>query len=345
MANKTPEQEPEATVLAATDILLAQTGTIGSRAVKYIQASNAGASLAGRAVTSIPGVLINGKISVTVASNNITVAIKTISGNNPSATEPVFCRISDTMRAITAALSVTVNAATNTFNSGSAELATQEVDYFAYLGYNATDGVTLGFARFPYACVYSDFSTTATNDKYAAISNIAHAAAGDDYTVIGRFAATLSAGAGYTWTVPTYTTINLVQRPIYETRKLSWTITVANLTIGSGTRVATYQRKGEVTRIDADITLAADSSIGGAATFTPPVGHNMNATVHPIGQVNFRDANVGTYLGMLEYNNATLFRIRAASVSGSYIVAAALSSTIPFTWTTSDEIELYGLYY
>jgi len=44
---------------------------------------------------------------------------------------------------------------------------------------------------------------------------------------IGRFAATLSAGAGYTWTVPTFTTTNLIQRPIFETRQLQFTPTIA----------------------------------------------------------------------------------------------------------------------
>lgn len=167
------------------------------------------------------GALINGKISVTVASNNLTVAIKTLSGNNPSATDPVYCRIGDTLRPITSALSVTANAGTNWFNAGGSELATKEVDYFAYLGYNATDGVVIGFSRIV-GNQYSDFSATSTNSKYNKISTITTAASTDPYEVVGRFAATLSAGAGYTWTVPTYSPENLIQRPIYETRLLDW---------------------------------------------------------------------------------------------------------------------------
>src|ERR1041385_3880934 len=97
------------------------------------------------------GFLINGKLSVTVASNNLTVALKTLAGNNPSASEPVYVRMQDTVDSITAALSVTKNAGTNWFNAGAAELATKEIDYFVYLGYNATDGVVIGFARIPYA--------------------------------------------------------------------------------------------------------------------------------------------------------------------------------------------------
>ena len=168
------------------------------------------------------GFLINGKIVPSVANNDLTVALKGLDGNDPSASNPVYCRIGDTVHTITAALSVTKADGTNWFNAGSAELATKEIDYFVYLGYNATDGVVIGFARIPYATAYSQFSTTTTEERYCAISTITNAASGDVYTVIGRFAATLSAGAGYTWTVPTFTSINLIQRPIFQTRSLSW---------------------------------------------------------------------------------------------------------------------------
>ena len=168
------------------------------------------------------GFLINGKIVPSVADNNLTVALKGLDGNDPSATNPIYIRIGDTVHSITSALSVTKNAGTNWFNAGSSELATKEIDYFVYLGYNATDGVVIGFSRIPYATEYSQFSTTSTDEKYCAISTITNAAAGDDYVVIGRFAATLSAGAGYTWSVPTFDSKNLIQRPIFETRILDW---------------------------------------------------------------------------------------------------------------------------
>lgn len=171
-------------------------------------------------INSPEGFLINGKIVVTDAAG-ITVAIKGMDGNDPSVSNPVYCRINGVVRSITAALSVTKADGTNWMNAGSAELATKEIDYFVYLGYNATDGVVIGFSRIPFANSYDDFSATTTNEKYCAISTITNAAATDYYNVIGRFAATLSAGAGYTWSVPTFTAKNLIQRPIYETRVLS----------------------------------------------------------------------------------------------------------------------------
>lgn len=172
------------------------------------------------------GYMVNGRIDVTVASSDLTVAIKTLSGNNPSTSEPVYVRIGDSVRSITSALSVTRNDGTNWFNSGSAELATLEVDYFVYLGYNATDGVVIGFSRIPFARRYGDFSATTTNERHCAISTITNATSTDYYENIGRFAATLSAGAGYTWAVPTFTALNLIQRPTYETRLLTYAPTI-----------------------------------------------------------------------------------------------------------------------
>lgn len=189
------------------------------------------------------GYLINGKIAVTVSSNNITVALKTTADANPSASDPVYCKIGGTIRSITSALSVTKNSGTNWFSSGSTGIATIERDYFVYLGYNATDGVVIGFALIPYAQQYGDFSATTTNQRYCAISTITTAASTDYYNVIGRFAATLSATASFNWSVPTFTAANLIQRPVYETRRLTFTATFTGMSTGT-TATAYYEIRG-----------------------------------------------------------------------------------------------------
>jgi len=166
------------------------------------------------------GFLINGKLAVTDAAG-ITVAIKTLAGNDPSPTDPVYCRIGDTVRSITSALSRALADGTNWMNLGSAELATKEADLFASLVYDSnSSSVGLTWSRIPYANLISDFSATTTNEKYCA--GYSDFTTTDEVENIGRFAATLSAGAGYTWTVPTFTASNLIQRPVYETRWLTW---------------------------------------------------------------------------------------------------------------------------
>jgi len=209
---------------------------------------NATPELLGGAYCGPNAFMTNGVITVTVVSNNLTVAIKTIAGADPSATDPVKFRIGNVYRLITSAISVTKNAATNWCNAGATETAAKEIDYFVYLGYNATDGVTIGFSRIPNANIYSDFSATTTNEKYCAISTITNAAAGDNYVNIGRFAATLSAGAGYTWSVPTFTAVNLIQKPIFETRYLTWIPTISS----SGGTHTTVVATGGFYKLDND---------------------------------------------------------------------------------------------
>lgn len=242
--------------------------------------------------------LINGKIVPSVASNNLTVAIKTLTDTDPSATNPVGIWIGNELKWITSALSISANAGTNWFNSGSSELATKEIDYFAYIGYNATDGVVLGFSRIPYARLYSDFNTTTTDEKYARISTITNASSGDNYVNVGRFAATLSAGAGYTWSVPAFTNANLIQRPIFETRKLTWVPSFSasgSMTISSATTtVAVYQimEEGMFVSIDAGSTTGGTANISVIITlpFNPIYSHESFAA-------NIRDATSGNPIG------------------------------------------------
>jgi hypothetical protein len=148
------------------------------------------------------GQLLNGKIVPSISTNNLVVAIKTLNGVDPSTTDVVYVRIGNTVRTITAPLSVTLAAGTNWFGKGSAPYATVSTDYFVYLGYNATDGVVLGVSSYAGALVYSDFSVTNTNWSYAKISTITNAAATDRYNNVARFNAILGVTATFLWTLP-----------------------------------------------------------------------------------------------------------------------------------------------
>ena len=219
----------------------------------------------GKAIEMIQGGMVNGKIVTSVASNNLTAAVKTLAGADPSAGDPVYVRIGNTVRSITAALSVTKNAGTNWCNAGSGELATKEVDYFVYLGYNATDGVVIGFSRIPYSRRYGDFSTTSTDGKYAAISTITSAVSTDEYEVVGRFNATLSAGAGYTWSIPA--TSIVISRPIFETRWLSWQPTYTATGSMTFTTVTTTQAVYKISGENVMVSIDVNGTTGGTASY------------------------------------------------------------------------------
>jgi hypothetical protein len=189
--------------------------------------------------------LINGYILPTVAANNLTLSISTDPTTlvAPTVTNPVGIWINGTLRWITSALSVTATAGTNWFGYGSSQLATYSCKHYAYIGYNATDGITLGFSPIHWGRLYSDFSATNTNDTFCRISTITNAAAGDAYINVGSFFATLSAGAGHNWTVPTFTNANLIQEPDYTAPWTNYLPTYSTGGAGTYTSVTTAQAK------------------------------------------------------------------------------------------------------
>lgn len=234
------------------------------------------------------GYLINGKITVTDSGSGLVVAVKTLAGSNPSTLDPVYVRIGDTVRTITASLSRTLADGTNWFNAGSTELATKEIDYFAYLIWNTnSSAVGLGFARIPYANLISDFSVVSTNEKYLAGYSAFNST--DEVEVIGRFAATLSAGAGYTWSVPTFTAANLVQRPIHETRWLIYEPTVgfvgtsAPTTPNSAYTLSKYQITGDTLFIRFYRVYGVAGTGITSVTISKPMAHSVEGLTDSVG--------------------------------------------------------------
>lgn len=184
------------------------------------------------------GFLINGKIVPSVSSNNLTVALKTLAGTDATASDPIYVRIDGTIRTITSALSLTANAGTNWLYLGGPETATYETDIFVYLSWKAsTSEVLMGISRIPYGNKVGDIDQSTSIPK-GSIYSAAGSATSDALVNIGRFAATLSAGAGYTWSVPTFDSANLIQRPIFETRVLFYVPTLYGATGSAGTFAA-----------------------------------------------------------------------------------------------------------
>ena len=280
------------------------------------------------------GMMLNGRLSVTATSDGLTVGLHTLAGIDPTSDDPIIARIGDAVHSISATLSVTLANGTNWFNSGRAELAAQEVDYFPYLGYNDTNGVVIGPARIPYANRYDDFSTSDDSEKHCEISNTSDATSSDYYEVIGRFAATLSCSSdGYVWTVPTFTAKNLINRPIYETRVLTWALQPTNLTISDGTIYpCIYHVSGRKLLINASINFGASTSVSGVIGITFPFTLK-NAQV-PLHTGFFADSSPGVYyIGMLAQGN-----LHAMKTDGAYAILELTSSTVPFTWAVNDKI-------
>lgn len=281
------------------------------------------------------GYLQNGVITRSVSSNNITVAIKTLAGNDPSASDPVIVRIGDSIRTITSALSVTKNAGTNWFSSGSSDLATGEIDYFVYLGYNATDGVTIGFARIPHANTYGDFNTTSTNARYCAISTITNATSTDQYENVGRFNATLSATASFNWSVPA--TSIVINRPIFDTRWLN----VATPTVNNISTSSKYLRyKISHNHVDICGAFTASGAGSGVYSFNLPISAASSTGISYWGSAYANDVGTTYHGGVANIGGggSTVAFFSGGSSTANWF------TTAPFTWGNTDNMSFTARY-
>lgn len=234
----------------------------------------------------------NYEITTSVATNDLTVALKTLAGADPSAADPIKVRIGNTVQTITAALSTTKNDGTNWCNAGGSELATKDVDFFVYLiqetGANA--GTKIGFSRIPSARVMSDFVNTNTDEKYIA-GSWTNFNATDEVENIGRFNATLSATATFQWSLPA--TSIIISRPIFETRWLIWAPTVVGFN-PDPTFFARYQLTMDTMKIN--FWHAAGTSDTTTYTLTMPfIVKNVanNFQYFTIGYVTNNSVTVG----------------------------------------------------
>lgn len=262
--------------------------------------------------------LIEGKIVRSVSSNDLFVKIATPSKEDPSPQNPVGIYIDGGMRYITSETSFTASAGTNWLNMGSAELATREVDLFVYIRLVKTGNfLEVIVSRIPYANRMGDFTNSGTSEK--GVLNIASTyAAGDPVILVGRFAATLSAGAGYTWSVPTADENTLVQRPIYETRWFSPDPVVVGF---SGTPTKNMRCRLQMNTLQISFDVSGTSNATNFTVTSPFIFNNPSAcnNVRP---------------GYSEDNGVALAASRVDFVNGTRVMNI-FSSGGGGTWTAS----------
>lgn len=283
------------------------------------------------------------KLVPSVSSGNLTLALKDLDGSDFDSNNPLRMKLSDILAEITSALSVVKNAATNWCNLGNSGLsgaATYEQDLFAYLvnETGASAGVKLAFSRYPGGHVVGDFSSTTTNEKYLAGPTNYNAT--DKVQLIGRFNATLSAGAGYTWSIPA--TQVIVNHPIYTTRWMNAGFPLNNFTIGSAVWSHKYRLNYRSMDVQFEVVLDTTNITGSITGAILPFTTIINsATGAPMGVCNLLESGVGTYYGSIDASGAggSTIRARYINTSGTYAILGAVNASAPFTWGANDEID------
>lgn len=263
----------------------------------------------------------NYRIVKSVASNDVTVALKLLDGTtDASSTAPMSFRIGNTLRSVTGALSFTLNDGTNWFNVGAADLATKDLDFFVYVIYNTTTtpAVYLGMSRLSGIKVFGDSTNTSTSDRYLNFSGANTPAATDECEVIGRINLTLSAGAGFTWSLPA--TARDFSKPIYETRYFVYTPTISLNGAGTApTYTGTTTGFAQIQRYNTVFGFTMQNAAGGTAGSGAGV---VNASL-PISSV--AAAATAAHKGVGQYYNNAAGEIGASgldSVSQARVIRA-----------------------
>jgi hypothetical protein len=119
----------------------------------------------------------------------------------------------------------------------------------------------------------------------------------------------------------------------------NYTSTSAGITLGNGTIVGKYKVSGYTINAIILFTLGNTSSITGSVSFTVPVAE-VNYTAPTCWM---QDTGTNTYAGLILLSTGAA-NVFAINVSGTYMSVTALSSTVPFTWATSDYISINILY-
>lgn len=114
-----------------------------------------------------------------------------------------------------------------------------------------------------------------------------------------------------------------------------------NITIGNGTEVSKTITHGKLVVWHYDLTLGSTSSIGGDLKLTLPatsVAYGGAGAVN-LGMANLFDSSAGrVYAANVQWNTTADVVIRPSASDLTYTYYVTGSSTVPFTWATSDEI-------
>jgi hypothetical protein len=118
----------------------------------------------------------------------------------------------------------------------------------------------------------------------------------------------------------------------------SFTPTINNITVGNGTLSGKYLQIGKIIFVKYKFTFGSTSSITGSPSLGLPFNPASGAGGFLTTLVSLTDSGTGTFIGNV-VEDTNLLYIQASVTNASYLSGVAISSTIPFTWTTNDFID------
>lgn len=177
---------------------------------------------------------------------------------------------------------------------------------------------------------------TQTTSKYFYVSSVSGTTvtinANGDYTL-----------ANATITAPYFSN---AATPINFPQWFSFTPSWTNLTPGSGTNVGYYAKIGRTILMRVRFVYGSGSSVGSNPILTLPVtsSSNISTNTSNIGSGMALDSGTANYPLVLKQVSTTTVVVECMSANTTYVQDVTISSTVPFTWTTNDEIVINFFY-
>ena len=116
----------------------------------------------------------------------------------------------------------------------------------------------------------------------------------------------------------------------------NYTPVLTGLVKGNGTIFARYLKIGKMVTVEFKFTLGSTSTIGADNFISLPFSAPRTGLTIPVTLMDFGTTQFMGF-GYLQY--ADTIRLLIANTSTTYGSGALVTSTVPFTWTTNDDIQ------
>jgi hypothetical protein len=126
-----------------------------------------------------------------------------------------------------------------------------------------------------------------------------------------------------------------------------WTPTYVDLIVGNGTVTAKYTRIGNLVVARYALTFGSTSAVNAPdPQVSAPVNVHLSMIRTGLGTANFYDASATVLFtgGLALVATQDGFYPRVIGTGGTHGALGAVSSAIPFTWTTSDVLSFTAIY-
>jgi hypothetical protein len=134
--------------------------------------------------------------------------------------------------------------------------------------------------------------------------------------------------------------LETLRRMIGDYGWTSFAPSLAGITVGNGTLTGFYTKIGKTVHIRVKLLFGSTTAVTGGVTLTLPTTAKDTTFGQPIGIVRLFDTGTATYQGQIVITGS----VTVIKTDGTYASNVALSSTVPHTWATGDEIVIEGTY-